>query len=194
MYLLNLAAIILLPTFPAYLLFKALPLSTAEIKGPFKGFELKLGGAFAGYFALVVLVLYTIPPPPKAEVWQVDGQIVDPRGNPIEPLEASDVSVAPPWVRFYPDGAFRMFFSPVPTLNGLDYPELVIQHTQHGRVTIPLDPDRKDSVPHDISITRDPGKRVINLHRIALAPQAVGAYSGNGPAPTPISANQEPKP
>jgi hypothetical protein len=49
-----LAAVILIPLVPAFLLYKFLP-SKAAVKGPLKGLQLNLQGAFAGYFALVLL-------------------------------------------------------------------------------------------------------------------------------------------
>ena len=49
-----LAAVILIPLLPAYLLYKTLP-ATAVVQGPFKGLNVNLQGAFGGYFVLVLL-------------------------------------------------------------------------------------------------------------------------------------------
>lgn len=54
MALIELAAILLIPAAPAYLLYAVLP-SSADVSGPFKGLNIKLGGAFGGYFLLVLL-------------------------------------------------------------------------------------------------------------------------------------------
>lgn len=54
MALIELAAILLLPVVPAYLLYAVLP-SSADVSGPFKGLNIKLTGAFGGYFLLVLL-------------------------------------------------------------------------------------------------------------------------------------------
>ncbi|MEO6328549.1 MAG: hypothetical protein ABIO55_06445 [Ginsengibacter sp.] len=48
-----LAAILLLPLIPAFLLYKFLP-SKTSVSSPFKGLNLKLTGAFGGYFLLVL--------------------------------------------------------------------------------------------------------------------------------------------
>ena len=50
-----LAAILLIPIIPAYILYKFLPASETDVSGPYKGLSLKLKGAFAGYFLLVIV-------------------------------------------------------------------------------------------------------------------------------------------
>ena len=52
---LALAAIMLVPIIPAYVLYKYLPASDTDVSGPFKGLSVKLKGAFAGYFLLVLV-------------------------------------------------------------------------------------------------------------------------------------------
>ena len=54
---LALAAILLLPLIPAYIIYKFLPESETNVEGPYKKLNLKLKGAFAGYFLLVLLSL-----------------------------------------------------------------------------------------------------------------------------------------
>ena len=51
-----LAAVLLLPLIPAFLLYKFLP-SRTSVTGPFKGLNLKLTGAFGGYFLLVLTAI-----------------------------------------------------------------------------------------------------------------------------------------
>ncbi len=48
--------IVLCPLLPAFILFKFLP-TEAKVEGPWQGLKIKLGGAFGGYFLLVLLVL-----------------------------------------------------------------------------------------------------------------------------------------
>ncbi len=54
---LALAAILLVPIIPAYILYKFLPASDTDVSGPYQGLSLKLKGAFAGYFLLVMVGL-----------------------------------------------------------------------------------------------------------------------------------------
>jgi hypothetical protein len=54
---LALAAILLLPLIPAYIIYKFLPESETNVEGPYKKLNLKLKGAFAGYFLLVLMSL-----------------------------------------------------------------------------------------------------------------------------------------
>ena len=112
--LVSLAVMVLLPLVPAYLLFKALP-STAIVTGPFQGLKLKLGGAFAGYFILAVLVFYSHKiwaPPPQYQVWEVDGTVTDEDGAPLQLLELKDIGLYPPIFLANPGGSFQLkFFS-----------------------------------------------------------------------------------
>src|SRR4028118_480786 len=52
-----LAAILLVPIIPAYILYKFLPQSDTDVSGPYQGLSIKLKGAFAGYFLLVIVGL-----------------------------------------------------------------------------------------------------------------------------------------
>lgn len=53
-FLLVLPVIMLVPLVPAFILYKYLP-SKTNVAGPFKGLNLKLSGAFGGYFLLVII-------------------------------------------------------------------------------------------------------------------------------------------
>lgn len=54
---LALSAILLLPLVPAFIIYKFLPESETNVEGPYKKLNLKLKGAFAGYFLLVLIGL-----------------------------------------------------------------------------------------------------------------------------------------
>jgi hypothetical protein len=52
-----LAAILIVPLVPAFIIYKFLPASDTDVSGPYQGLSLKLKGAFAGYFLLVIVGL-----------------------------------------------------------------------------------------------------------------------------------------
>ena len=52
--LINLLATLLVPLLPAFIIYKFLPSETV-VKGPFKGLNINLTGAFSGYFLLVII-------------------------------------------------------------------------------------------------------------------------------------------
>jgi hypothetical protein len=56
-FFLVLAAILIIPLVPAFIIYKFLPASETDVSGPYQGLSLKLKGAFAGYFLLVIVGL-----------------------------------------------------------------------------------------------------------------------------------------
>ena len=67
----------LIPLLPAIALFKSFP-SSSTVEGPFAGLQLKLGGAFAGYFVVALLMITVIrltPVPASAEQWVIHGVV-----------------------------------------------------------------------------------------------------------------------
>lgn len=52
-----LSVILLVPLIPAFIIYKFLPASDTDVSGPYQGLSLKLKGAFAGYFLLVIVGL-----------------------------------------------------------------------------------------------------------------------------------------
>jgi hypothetical protein len=54
-FFLILAAILCLPIVPAFIIYKFLPESETQVEGPYNKLNLKLKGAFAGYFLLVLI-------------------------------------------------------------------------------------------------------------------------------------------
>ena len=78
-----LAALLLLPLIPAFLLYKFLP-SKTSVAGPFKGLNLKLTGAFGGYFLLVVTAIGVFFPLLKNE----QSKLIDQQNEKIKQLES----------------------------------------------------------------------------------------------------------
>jgi hypothetical protein len=174
----TLTIIILLPVIPAFLLFKALPSSDADLSGPLKGFTIKLKGAFAGYFATVLLILATHSvwnPPPAYQVWEIDGVITDSNGNPIQPIGPTDIELSPPPLQPLQAGAFTLSFSTLPGQGGSTaYPFLLISHQGYNTIPINLDPTVTPTVP----ATWDAKHLKITIPKIPLQESAGYQESG----------------
>jgi hypothetical protein len=162
---------VLLPLVPAVILFKALPGKTdsADVSGKLQGMEIKLGGAFAGYFSVLLVVvanhtaLFPPPPPPPPpapvdQVWTVEGQVVDEQtGQPLDPLGLDNVTLSDPTpFNPTPSGTFSLkYYS-----TGADgYPKLSITQNGYETVCISLDPS-KTPVPGCQSIVDHTGNTV----------------------------------
>ena len=87
-----LAAVLLLPLIPAFLLYKFLP-SKTNVSGPFKGLNLKLTGAFGGYFLLVLIAVGVFFPLLKNE----QARIIEQQNEKIKQLE-NNLSNHQQWV------------------------------------------------------------------------------------------------
>ena len=118
-----LSVLVLLPLIPAFLLFKLLP-SSADVKGPFAGFNVALGGAFAGYVALTVFVatFYAQNLRPRTfRTWVVSGQLEFPGGGERPPIRWD---VGPPMLQL--DASNRFYFQ-IPVADGSELPDLVLE-------------------------------------------------------------------
>lgn len=184
----TLAFIILVPMIPAYFLFRALP-STGQVEGAlFKGMEIKLGGAFAGYFAVVLLIFYKhdiwAPPPLPQEtaVWHLSGKVVDSNGAPIERLDIKDFAFSPPVFQSIPGGNFDLAIPTEPQQGGgSKYPVLVISHENFSPINIPLEPsDLNPGLAASLGVTRDDNHKQIRMQHIVLT---APPYNPNGPLP-----------
>jgi hypothetical protein len=152
---LNLIFIVLVPTLPAYLLFRALP-STAIVTGPLKGLTINLGGAFAGYFALVVLIFSTHSiwnPPPAYQVWDVKGKIVEPVGAATHPLQMQDFQLEPAAFKSLGAGTFKLTLFTTPAQDGsIQFPDMKINREPYDSVPVSLEAATKDEKRHEITL------------------------------------------
>lgn len=137
---------VLLPIVPAYLLFKLLP-SNAVVAGPLKGLTVNLGGAFGGYFAILLLLLWRMPSPPSdTEYYTLEGRLVLPDAS-VEPRfreGALTMRVMPPEQEFYSDGRFRARF-PFDPQRTDRAPTIMIDAGKCGHANIPITLDRQTS-------------------------------------------------
>ncbi len=128
---------ILVPIVPAYLLFKLLD-SKGTADGKVLGFNVKLGGAFAGYFAVVLLIylMYNVWHPTYA-VYTVHGSL---SGDGVHEhfIPSTDLSIYPPGLDSFPDGSFNLKY----WARRGDYPTLQIQHPGFKPLTVLLNPSK----------------------------------------------------
>jgi hypothetical protein len=173
-----LSCMILLPIVPAFLLFKALR-SAGDVSGPLLGLRIKLGGAFAGYFAVLVLlfVMYHVWHPTYG-VWSVHGTVTDDSGRPLPSLDVTNFTLIPGNLTVYDDGSFDMTFS---AANGA-WPTLSVNYPNYMSHPVVLDPTSMQKektgayIIPNISFTKLP------------------SYTGAGVAASPVAAVPEHQP
>ena len=154
------AVVVLVPLIPAFLLYKFLPAGRTEVGGPFKGLDIKLSGAFAGYFLVVLIVTSLLvfliktkpvapcpacpkPPATQYEVYTVTGK-VDLEGQPnSQKIDYNQLtfSLQPSERTLNPDGSFSFEIPVKPGQNGKpEFPYLNVGHldSRYNKATIPL--------------------------------------------------------
>lgn len=136
------ALIVLLPMIPAIVIFKVLP-SRAAVKGPLRGLKINLGGAFAGYFVLFLLLVtfFRTPPPPAVQVWRVTGTVrfSDQQGVPFETIR---LSYLPPPEKVATDGRFDLKVLASSAEEGsAELPNLLVAAPGYTPVSIKLEPE-----------------------------------------------------
>ncbi len=104
--LIEIAGIVLIPMIPALILYAVLP-SQATVSGPFKGLNIRLQGAFGGYFLLVLVVVGVVVERrlsetrlsanlyPKYETWEVVGFVKFPHDLEDENLDLLEILLVP---------------------------------------------------------------------------------------------------
>lgn len=139
---LTLVLVLILPLIPAYILFKTLP-GGAFVSGPLKGFDINLSGAFAGYFALVLLNFCTLPlwrpsEKPLQEDWTVTGTVEYDKGNTENLSSQTRLLLIPPRPSVTRDGDYIVSFKLPAGISKRDLPNLVIDLPGYKMVQIPL--------------------------------------------------------
>ncbi len=139
------ATVVLLPLIPAYILFKFLPASEAGAQGPYSGLTLKLKGAFAGYFVVLLAVMsffHTLPSN-EDEIWTIKGKVVAAQIDRVEELRIS--AVPDDSQEKTPDLAFKLRVLVRRDAQGKpEFPDFVIEHPLYNPQTIHLDPGQAD--------------------------------------------------
>lgn len=173
-FLLLMVITILLPIIPSFIFFKYLP-SDASMQGPFKGMKTKLGGAFAGYFVVFLVMAGLIQSQCKKptssyapyEVWHIIGQAILTNGESLIP---SDIAINPPNVSVSKGGTFYL---EVPIIrkdgNVLNFPTISIGHHGFNSVDIPLVDHTVTSLGRiPVQIEKDLASKSIRIQPIHL--------------------------
>jgi len=155
-WLLFVVVVVLLPMVPAITLFKVLP-AQAVVKGPFKGLKVNLGGAFAGYFVLLLLligVFRTPPANPTSQVWHVVGTVAFSDHAEV-PSDAIRFSVVPPAEKVASDGKFDVkVVRSIADTGELDLPFLKLEAQGYSSQDISLQDEAQAAAERKIQINR----------------------------------------
>jgi len=168
---------VLVPLIPAFVLFKTLKTTATATSEEFFGFKVQLGGAFAGYFVLMVLLLYEFKPylipPPARLVYHLEGQILDDKQQGV-PLTSENIALVPPprpMISTSRNGQFDVFFEVDPDArDGLMYPSIEVSYGDYLPTDLILDPNRPQSrTTKTLNFTRDDLHQVIYAQPISLS-------------------------
>lgn len=189
--LIRLSVLVLMPVVPAFLLFKALP-SKAIVSGPFQGLRINLGGSFAAYFVILLILIssHSVWNPVLVEVWSVDGNVLDEAGNPIPGLLSTDISVNPPPVSIIGPGAFHLeVATELGPTGDSRYPSITISRDNLRPTLIHLEPAKSiDSA--NLKIDWDANRQRVQISRIVLRP--LPAYNAAGAPPPLVTPSRQP--
>ena len=182
---------LIVPVLPAYAMFKWLPSDTSAT-GPFGGLKWKLGGAFAGYFLLVLVSMSYVSDLKEAaleeqkakleatraglgEPWTITGHIKKADGS--IPLEAKFLT-QPPILDIRDDGGFSVsVLLPRRKPGDVMPPDLIIKCDGFLSVGLPLpwdDETKGKQPPGKYSASPNPETHVISIEpTIILEPLPV---------------------
>ena len=187
----------LLPFVPAYLLYRLLP-SDTKVGGPFKGLDLQLSGAFAGYFLLTLMAFgfLTSRPKPVAtdELWEVRGRIDCQSG--VHPIDATQlhVRVVPASYDLIGDGTFIVRVPAKRDASGKPkFPTLVIEDPDHETLSIDLNADNFIFGQGRWKLSKDQEMKAISVNDV-IPLRRKTSYETTGAAPrqvAPLSSGSE---
>jgi len=106
------SVLLLIPLVPAVVIYRTLPTESAHVAGTFHGMRIKLSGAFAAYFALVLIGVWTLPRPSAQssshyQVWRIKGSVTGADPNIFDYERDIQLRVNPFGER-KPDGTFTI--------------------------------------------------------------------------------------
>ena len=172
---LYMCAVLLVPIIPAYLIYRVLP-SDLTVSGPFNGLTVKLTGAFAGYFLLVVVASgfayhAMTPAKPTYEVWEIVGK-VEPRDAPAyadggaADAIGTTIGIRPPTFMIGSTGEFSMtvIVKPGHVEGQRHFPTLEFVRSGYEAVIMPLGPAGDVEVDEQSKLVRF--KKAVPLNRL----------------------------
>lgn len=177
-----LAALVLLPLVPAFVLFRVLR-SRGRVDGQMGSFKIALGGAFGGYFALTVFIsTFYSQTLSKAgvEEWTVTGSFQFERGAepPAIYCRLSPVLTLDPGNRF----EWR-----IPVVKGTPLPRIAVEPSGYEGDTLYLSNETNALNPPDHKMLVDAKRRLIAFQPIKFKrtepPPVQLAAAGNGGTP-----------
>jgi hypothetical protein len=191
--------ILLAPGIPAYILYSRLPPERTIVKGPFKGFQLDLTGAFAAYFLLVIVSISFIvtfmskrrqwyEERAQFETWVVNGKLEG--EDSAAPLTDASITFSPRLVEIRSDGSFFTVVS-LQTGGPGKSTTMQIEHPLYNTAVVHLSKRASprgygspykldiDTVEHEINIMtpivlKEPPKRYVDT--LAYQPADTFAY------------------
>lgn len=129
------AGLALIPLLPAYVLYRGLP-ADAHVEGPFHGLQIKLAGAFAGYFVLVLALAIFISqfgPKPSDYPRYVEYNL---RGR-IELGELNGVALNPRLLQFFLHPRFSRIEGPIEGNKFIWLSKIPVKANYAGNITLP---------------------------------------------------------
>jgi hypothetical protein len=189
--------VVLVPLIPAFLLYKYLPPGRTEVGGPFKGLDIKLSGAFAAYFLVVLIVTSLLvflikekptascppcpqPEPHQYEVYTVTGK-VDLSGGNNDGAKLDyrqiNLSLAPPERTVRPDGTFSFEIPVRPGQKGEpEFPDLLVDYADPKYETATIHLKEKPNPPGEYSVTYSRDSKTIDISPLIHLGAATQAY------------------
>jgi hypothetical protein len=175
--LINIFVAVLLPLFPAYVIYKILNIyapTTTSVNGTpsllsfLNGLKLDIKGAAAGYFLLVFIIfgyIYTKPKQSGYDIFMIEGKI----GLELEDnLNADGVQITliPSSIKISPQGILQIITAiPQETVGPTRFPSLVIEYPGYDSLGIELDPSSQFQVSN---VKIDQKKKMIYLNPVVL--------------------------
>ena len=181
--------IVLVPIIPAYILFKMLGSQAQATGKEFFGFNVQLGGAFAGYFVLMLLLVHVfngwLKPPSAQTIYHLRGQIVNDKNQGVA-LSSDNFTLMPapqPMFSTNKNGEFDLSFIVDPN-HSESYPSIEVSYGDFLPTDLLLDP--RQASPK-LKLTRDSTNHIIYAVEPITLGRAADGKDVHVSIPQPVS-------